>query len=253
LLVSFQGSTEGVFHENQVHNNFCFTLQKAILVSDEKGHQSLYCLGGDQCCSECDGNRKVWAHEAYQGQSMSLEEVRPFFFFCFFFVSLLDNGFNPKREQKSLCSIVKTCVWCWRCVTSIQVKNYFYFPFFCTEKKKNTNFYFYFYFFLFLLSLAFKKSLSKRLDDPSAFNNMTHWRQEVSKDRLSHWKNVVAACEHKTEIFDAIMQQVILPIPKTTLDLLLNRMVANHRGCKGIPVILRGSAGIPWRNGPPGE
>ena len=131
LLVSFQGSTEGVFHENQVHNNFCFTLQKAILVSDEKGHQSLYCLGGDQCCSECDGNRKVWAHEAYQGQSMSLEEVFLFvsLFLCLTMVSI------PK-ESRRVCAL---CVWCWRWVTSIQVKNN-YFPFFCMEKKKKHKF-----------------------------------------------------------------------------------------------------------------
>ena len=70
-----QESLDGLFHSIQTQGNFCYRLKQAVVVSDEKAHQSLLCVGGDQCCSDCDGTRNEWALDAYNGMPISLEEV----------------------------------------------------------------------------------------------------------------------------------------------------------------------------------
>ena len=79
---------QDVIHQDFALDQFVFFFDEAILVADEKAHQALYCMGGDQFCGECDGDRKTWALDPYSGKVLTLEEVCfPLLFLAFFFLT----------------------------------------------------------------------------------------------------------------------------------------------------------------------
>lgn len=57
------------------HETFTFVLEKALVIADEKGHQSMHCLGGEHLCSDCDSMAAIWALDPYPGKIVSLKEV----------------------------------------------------------------------------------------------------------------------------------------------------------------------------------
>jgi len=63
----------------------------------------------------------------------------------------------------------------------------------------------------------------------------------VPREAREYWEQIINPCEHRVELFDAILQQQQRPtLPKTVLEVCLSQLVATHRGCKGIPLLRSG-------------